>query len=116
MSTTTLSANRDGGYKQAVRLADRTLVPSLPNTSVKEFTDAAVAAMNSCGHWAKSGRIRLVYLGLHTPVIEILVGGQVHRPKAVQELLLWAEPGSVMDFLASGAGIARAINPQPCPF
>ena len=111
----TLSSMRDGGYKQAVRLADRTLIPSLPNTSVKEFTDVAVKAMNACGHWAKRGKIRLRYQG-HAPLIEILVGGRVRTPNPVQELLLWADPNSVMEFLAAGSGIARTFNPEPNPF
>lgn len=106
---------RDGGYKQAVRLADRILKPSLPNTSVQEFTDVAMQAMNACGHWARKGKISLRYQG-HAPMIEIAAGGRVHTPKPIQELLLWAEPNSVVEFLTAGSGIARAFNPEPCPF
>ena len=115
MQISILGSMRGGGYKQAVSLADRILKPSLPNTTVQEFTDVAMQAMNACGHWAKKGTIYLRYQD-HTPMIEILADGQVHSPDAIQELLLWAEPGSVMDFLTSGSGIARVFNPDPSPF
>jgi hypothetical protein len=94
-----LSSLRRGGYKDAVKLADEILQPSLPNTTVAEFTDTAMKAFNACGHWARKGKIQLCYDG-HIPVIQVIVDGQTKAPDAIQELLLWCEENSVMEFLA----------------
>lgn len=111
---TILSAMRGGGYKDAVKLADSILCTKVQGATVAEYTDAAVKAFNACGHWARKGKIRLRYEG-HLAVIEVLVNGQIKVPGAIQELLLWAEENSVMEFLAK-SGIQRTFNTDTNPF
>jgi hypothetical protein len=103
-----LSLTRDSQYKRAVDLARQTLVPVIGE--LDEFMDVAIRAMNACGRYARMGKLKLVHNGGFAQILMILPNQEPIAQSEINHLLDWAEPQSVMNFLAAASGIAVVME------
>jgi hypothetical protein len=118
MLTRVSSSMRRGGYQDAVRVAERTLVAYF-GANIGEYLDVAMHAMNACQKYVAKGQLRLQHLPNGQAVIVIVTkhGDPVVSP-SIQALMNWAEPEQVLEFLAltSGIGVLTNVWREDNPF